>query len=115
MTLAMRNDPRRKRVAAFTIAIARAMGIPTEEIRVLARIAVWYDLPPHRVPFPGAVEVLSDHDGTGYPRRRLRDQIPLRTHILKVAVALESGMIDWRIHPSLVIAKTNQRSVRKGI
>lgn len=112
MALAMLDDPRRKRVTAFTIAIARAMGITKDDIRLLARIAFCYDLPPHRVPFPGAAEILSglheSYDGTGYPQRRDGDQIRLRTHILKVAVALESGMIDWRIHPSLSLSRTKK-------
>jgi len=103
MRAAILDDPHRRRVAAFTIAIARAMGITKEDIRVLARIAFCYNLPPHAVPFAGAAEILlaqhESYDGTGYPQRRHGDQIPLRTHILKVAVAFETGLIDWRIHP----------------
>jgi HD-GYP domain-containing protein (c-di-GMP phosphodiesterase class II) len=109
----MLNDPLRKRVTAFTVAIARAMGFTKEDIRLLAPIAFWYDLPPHRVPFPGAAEILSalheSYDGTGYPQRRQRDQIPLQTHILKVAVAFEAGMIDWRIHPLLSLSRTKKQ------
>ena len=100
-------------MTAFTIAIARAMGITKDDIRLLARIAFCYDLPPHRVPFPGAAEILSglheSYDGIGYPQRCHGDQIRLRTHILKVAVALESGMIDWRIHPSRSLSRTKKQ------
>jgi HD-GYP domain-containing protein (c-di-GMP phosphodiesterase class II) len=113
MASAMINDPRRKRVAAFAIAIARGMGISVEEIRLLARIAFCHDLPPQRLPFAGAVEILSalqeSYDGTGHPNRLHGDQIPLRTYIVKVAVALETGMIDWRIHPSLSLSKAKRQ------
>ncbi|HET8827436.1 MAG TPA: HD domain-containing phosphohydrolase [Terriglobales bacterium] len=110
MALAVLNDPRRKRVAAFTIALARAMGVSAEEVRLLARIAFCHDLPPHKLPFAGAVEILcalqESYDGSGQPNRLHGDQIPLRTYILKVATALETGMIDWRIHPLLSLSRT---------
>jgi putative nucleotidyltransferase with HDIG domain len=69
-----------KRVTAFTIAIARAMGLPSEQIRVIARGAFLHDIGKMAIPDailrkPGALtkdetEIMREHCYRGYQMLR---------------------------------------------
>src|SRR5512142_3203821 len=77
-----------KRVTAFTIAIARAMGLQQDAIRVIARGAFLHD----------AAEIVHAHqerfDGTGYPRGLKGDEIPLGARIFSIADTLDAITSD---------------------
>jgi putative nucleotidyltransferase with HDIG domain len=102
-----------KRVTAFTIAIARAIGLDTEKIRVIARGAFLHDIgkmaipdailrkpgPLRKIPFLyEAAEIVYAHqefyDGTGYPRGLKGEQIPLGARIFAVADTLDAITSD---------------------
>jgi len=65
-----------KRVAAFTIAVARLMGIPDEQIRVIARGAFPHDIGKMAIPdsilrkpgvlTPDEVTIMREHCYHGY-------------------------------------------------
>lgn len=86
-----------KRVTAFTVAIARAMRIPQDEIRVIARGAYLYDVDyeaVRKIPdLKEAAKIVLSHkehwDGRGGPRGLRGDQIPIGARIFAVAHTLE--------------------------
>ena len=90
-----------KRVTAYTIAIARAMGLSADQIRIIARGAFLHDIGYRgyqilrRIPFLAeAAEIVYAHqekyDGTGYPRGLKGEQIPLGARIFSVADTLDA-------------------------
>ena len=138
-----------KRVTALTIAIARAMGLPREQINTIARGAFLHDIgkmatpeailckpdrlnpnetsimrehPYHgyqmvkKIPFlSDAAEIVYTHhehfDGSGYPRSRKGEQIPLGARIVAVANTLDSITSDLPYRPaqSLGVAREEIR------
>ncbi len=121
-----------KRVTAYTIALARAMGLSPQELRIVARGAFLHDVGKMAIPDaillkPGrlsleeqatmrehclrgyqmlrkipflqeAAEIVFSHqehyDGSGYPRRLKRNEIPLGARIFAVADALDAITSD---------------------
>jgi HD-GYP domain-containing protein (c-di-GMP phosphodiesterase class II) len=66
----MAGESTQKRVAAFTIAIARALGSSVQEIRSMARGAYLHDC--DSIPLADAAEIVAaqheSYDGTGFPK-----------------------------------------------
>ncbi len=105
-----------KRVTAFTIAIARALGLSSDEIRVIARGAFLHDIGKMAIPdnilrkpdklihgyqilkkipfLAEAAEIVYSHqerfDGTGYPRGLKGEQIPLGARMFSLADTLDA-------------------------
>ncbi len=83
-----------KRVTAFTIAIARAMGLPSEKIRVIARGAFLHDIGKMAIPDailrkPGALTeeekaIMREHCYRGYQMLR---KIPFLTEAAEIVYA----------------------------
>src|ERR1041384_8294416 len=120
-----------KRVTAFTIAIARAMGLSGEKIRVIARGAFLHDIGKMAIPdailrkhcFRGyqmlkkipflseASEIVYAHqerfDGTGYPRGLRGQDIPLGARIFSVADTLDAITSDrpYRAAQTIQVAR----------
>ena len=90
----MADESRKKRVAAFTIAIARALDSSVQETRSMARGAYLHDCDSDSIPFPDAAEIVAaqheSYDGTGFPKALKGDEIPLGARILRVADALDA-------------------------
>src|SRR5579862_4867793 len=115
-----------KRVTAFTIAIARAMGLSKDQIAVIARGAFLHDIGKmaipdeilimqehcfhgyeilKKIPFLGeAAEIVYAHqekyDGTGYPRGLKGEQIPLGARMFSVADTLDAITSDRPYRPA---------------
>ena len=67
----MSDDASRKRVAAFTIAIARVLGSSAPEIRTMARGAFLHEMASDSIPFTDSSDsVAAQHESYG------RDGIP---------------------------------------
>jgi len=90
----MADESTKKRVAAFTIAIARALGSSAQEIRSMARGTYLHDVDNDRIPFSDASEIVAAqhecYDGTGFPRGLKGNEIPFGARILRVAYALDA-------------------------
>lgn len=94
-----------KRVTAFTIAIARAMGMPGEKIRVIARGAFLHDIGKMAIPDailrkPGALtedekEIMKEHCYRGYQMLR---KIPFLTEAAEIVYAHQE-MFDGTGYP----------------
>jgi len=84
----------KKRVAAFSIAIGRALGRSDQEIRITARGVFLDDVDSTGIPFVETSEIVAalheSCDGTGLPRGLKGDEIPLGARILRVADALDA-------------------------
>ena len=92
-----------KRVTAYTIALARAMGVAPAEIKVIARGAFLHDIGkmaiPDEIPFLAeAAEIVFSHqehyDGNGYPSRLRGAEIPIGARMFAVADALDAITSD---------------------
>src|SRR5580658_1834676 len=108
-----------RRVTLFTIAIARAMGLPPEQINMIARGAFLHDIRKmddketeimrehcfkgyqivKKIPFlSDACEIVYSHqehfDGRGYPRGLKGKEIPLGARIFSVADTLDAIISD---------------------
>ena len=90
----MADELAKKRVAAFTIALGRALGRPDQDIRATARAAVFHDVEIDSIPFADASDIVAaqheSYDGTGFPNGLKGEAIPLGARILRVADALEA-------------------------
>jgi len=90
----MADELAKKRVAAFTIALGRALGRADQEIRATARAAVLQDVEIDAIPFTEASEIVAaqheSYDGTGLPQGLKGEAIPLGARILRVADALDA-------------------------
>jgi len=83
-----------KRVTAFTIAIARKMGRPKEEISVIARSAFLHDIGKMAIPdkilnkpgklSPEEVEIMKEHSYSGY---KILSKIPFLTEAAEIVYA----------------------------
>ena len=94
-----------KRVTAFTIAIARAMGMPRDQINTIARGAFLHDIGKMAIPDrilkkPGKLEPArnDDHEGACLSRLpdRQEDSVPFRG---RRDCVLASGKIRWTGYP----------------
>ena len=90
----MADELAKKRIAAFTIALGRALGRADEDIRTTARAAILHDVEIDRIPFTDASEIVAaqheSYDGTGCPKGLKGEMIPLGARILRIADALDS-------------------------
>lgn len=90
----MADELAKKRIAAFSIAIARALDIAPEDVRTIARAAVVLDLESDNIPFTEAAAIVAaqheSYDGTGFPKGLQGDEIPLGARILRLADALDA-------------------------
>jgi HD-GYP domain-containing protein (c-di-GMP phosphodiesterase class II) len=90
----MADDFTKKRVTAFTIAIARVLGSSDQEVRGMARGAFLHDLDSDSIPFADASEIVAaqheSYDGTGSPRGLKAEEIPLGARILRVALVFDT-------------------------
>ena len=90
----MADELGKKRVAAFTIALGRALGRADQDIRVTARAAVLHDVETDTIPFTNVSEIVAaqheSFDGTGFPKGLKGEEIPPGARILRVADALEA-------------------------
>jgi putative nucleotidyltransferase with HDIG domain len=94
-----------KRVTAFTIAIARAMGLPSDKIRVIARGAFLHDIGKMAIPDailrkPGALtpdekEIMKEHCYRGY---QILKKIPFLTEAAEIVHAHQE-MYDGTGYP----------------
>lgn len=83
-----------KRVTAFTIAIARKMGLPKEEISVIARGAFLHDIGKMAIPdnilnkpgklSPEEVEIMKEHSYLGY---KITSKIPFLAEAAEIVYA----------------------------
>ena len=97
----MPDDFKRKRAAAFAMAIARVMGLPNGEIRTM--VIGLQDWGSGCIPFADPAGIVAaqreSYDGTGSPRGLKGGQIPLGARILRVADvfdALTAGRAPYR-------------------
>ena len=90
----MADEFTKKRVAAFTIAIGRALDRSAQDIRTTARAAILHDVDIDSIPFTDASEIVAaqheSYDGTGFPKGLKGGEIPLGARILRVADALDA-------------------------
>ena len=90
----MGDELARKRVAAFTIALGRALCRANQDIRTTARAAVLHHLEINSIPFADASEIVAaqheSYDGTGFPKGLQGEAIPLGARILRLADALDA-------------------------
>jgi len=90
----MADESTKKRVAAFTIAIARALGSSAQDIRSMARGAYLHDADNDSIPFTDARDIVAaqhqSYDGTGFPRGLKGNEIPVGARILRLAYALDA-------------------------
>jgi putative nucleotidyltransferase with HDIG domain len=128
-----------KRVTALTIAIARAMGLPREQINTIARGAFLHDIGKIAIPDkilnkPGKLEpeefnVMKEHpyhgyqivkkipfrfNGSGYPRGLKGEQIPLGARIVAVANTLDAITSDRIYRPRQTFAGCQGRDQQVG-
>jgi len=90
----MADEFTKKRVAAFTIAIGRALGRSDHEIRTTARSVFSDDLDRASIPHLETSEIEAalheSYDGTGFPRGIRGEEIPLGARILRIALAFDA-------------------------
>jgi response regulator RpfG family c-di-GMP phosphodiesterase len=119
-----------KRVTAFTIAIARAVGISKDQIAVIARGAFLHDevaiMREHcyrgyqmvkKIPFLAeASEIVYSHqerwDGTGYPRGLKGEEIPLGARMFSIADTLDAITSDRPYRPAQSLAAAREEIQR---
>lgn len=122
-----------QRVTAYTISIAKAVPVPQDYLRVLARAAFLHDIGKIAIPDsilfkPGllcdsekqiripflreAADIVLAHqeffDGTGYPRRLRGEEIPLGARILSIANALDAMLNGCRYHNAVPMSHARE-------
>jgi HD-GYP domain-containing protein (c-di-GMP phosphodiesterase class II) len=115
----MADELGKKRVAAFTMALGRALGRADLDIRVTARAAVLHDVEIDTIPFTTVSEIVAaqheSFDGTGFPKGLKGEAIPLGARILRVADALEALLTGRPPLGDNVIAWEKGRSSHRAV
>ena len=93
----MTDEFGKKRIAAFTIAIGRALGRSDQEIRTTARSVFSDDLDNVSIPHVETSEIEAalheSYDGTGFPMGLKGDEIPLGARILRIVLAFDALIV----------------------
>jgi response regulator RpfG family c-di-GMP phosphodiesterase len=112
----MDDDSTKKRITAFTIAIAKALGRSVQEVRTIATGAFLHDLGSASIPSPEVSAIVSaqheSYDGTGSPHGLQGEEIPLGARILRIAAAFDALVTGRRASGAISIGEARKEIER---